>query len=243
MRRSRVQSSPKTLASAFTLVELLVVIGIIALLIGLIMPSLTKAREAARRTACLSNLRQVGYAFRFYAMNNSDEVPLGYRAGRKQFNSMVYSATSHKLVLFGWLYRMGLMKPTGIFFCPSNNDPQSMENTPSNPWPPGAEDDPAAPQVYSGYGCRPEIEIADVPSPGLTLPRLTKFKNKAIFADLTAAPARIESRHRTGINVLYGDGSAHWVERSLFNADLAPCLTIDPAYNANQDRIWKALDR
>jgi prepilin-type N-terminal cleavage/methylation domain-containing protein len=227
----------------FTLVELLIVVGIIAVLIGLLMPSLTKAREAARRTQCLSNLRQVSYAFRFYALSNRDQVPLGYRAGRKQFNSMVYSATSHKLVLFGWLYRVGLMKPPEMFFCPSNNDPQSMLDTPSNPWPPGAEDDPAAPQVYSGYGCRPEIEIPDVPSPNLNLPRLTKFKSKAIFADLTATPSRVETRHRVGINVLYGDGSAHWVVRSRFDADLAQCLAIDPKYNANQDAIWASLDR
>lgn len=59
----------------FTLVELLVVIGIIALLIGILMPVLGKARDSANRTACLSNMRQLGMAFVMYTGENKGAFP------------------------------------------------------------------------------------------------------------------------------------------------------------------------
>jgi prepilin-type N-terminal cleavage/methylation domain-containing protein len=61
---------------AFTLVELLVVIGIIAVLMGLLLPSLQRAREAANVTNCLSNLRQIGYGVEMYANLNKGQMPL-----------------------------------------------------------------------------------------------------------------------------------------------------------------------
>lgn len=66
--------------SAFTLVELLVVIGIIAVLIAILLPALNKARLAAKQAACLSNIRQTGITMGLYLQDNRQYLPKGYYA-------------------------------------------------------------------------------------------------------------------------------------------------------------------
>ena len=86
----------------FTLVELMVVVGILAVLIALLLPTLNKAREAANRTACGSNLRSIGQGFMLYANDNRGNLPRTY-----WYHNLFYS---HSPDTFGGL--RGFSNPT-----------------------------------------------------------------------------------------------------------------------------------
>jgi prepilin-type N-terminal cleavage/methylation domain-containing protein len=67
-----------TMKRAFTLIEMLVVIAIIAILAGLLMPALSRAREEARKAACINNQKQVGLYIAMYQNDNDEDMPSWY---------------------------------------------------------------------------------------------------------------------------------------------------------------------
>ena len=94
-------------ASGFTLIELLVVIAIIALLMSILMPALSRARNQGRRVACANNIKQIGTSLHLYGADYDGKLPLN--AGGNWLWDIAYSTTDYIL-------RTGGDRKT--FYCP-----------------------------------------------------------------------------------------------------------------------------
>jgi len=94
----------------FTLIELLVVVSIIAILMGMLMPVLGKARERARQATCANNLKQIGMALNMYSDDNRGTIPQSWSKSVDEF-----------LVEGSYI-------DAQIFLCPSAGNPGQISN-------------------------------------------------------------------------------------------------------------------
>jgi prepilin-type N-terminal cleavage/methylation domain-containing protein len=162
---------------AFTLVELLVVIGIIAILIGLLLPTLRRARESAKRAQCLSNLHQVAVYLQLYQNQFRGQLPVYVIGHSARLGHFLYAGNVGSVPLNDFS-GLGLLVPANIvpddpssaqgraFYCPAaadfipQNDFNSADDSSAgqdNPWigQPGSTTRNTytlRPEYYSGDG-------------------------------------------------------------------------------------------
>lgn len=142
MQNKSCKQPPYVVRKAFTLIELLVVIAIIAILAAILFPVFARARENARRTSCLSNLKQIGLGAMMYVQDYDEKYPmLWYRpeSGSPNNPSVVQTTAgtpgaefkvgdSGYGVLDNYITWMDLIYPytksVQVFRCPSSTDAQ-----------------------------------------------------------------------------------------------------------------------
>jgi competence protein ComGC len=107
----------------FSLIELLTVIAILAVLIALLVPTLHRSRESARRAACASNQHQIGVAAFLYAKESNFYMPPAAPLLHKGWGQWLSYLSRRRPVGLGYLWKGGYVGTGEVFYCPSWTHP------------------------------------------------------------------------------------------------------------------------
>ncbi|MHB8994369.1 MAG: DUF1559 family PulG-like putative transporter [Armatimonadota bacterium] len=208
----------------FTLIELLVVIAIIAILAAILFPVFAKAREKARQSSCLSNVKQLGLALMQYVQDYDESFPMAYCYFGEPAAMQIWK-----------VHVMPYIKNTQVFNCPSFSLSTAMSYSDYGTNPSVVVLDGTAPvtTVNLSQMTAPSSTMLMADSGGYYLNRNSyRFAYIPGTADgraaLTVDPAWtdtrtmadfMDGRHNNGINVGFCDGHAKWLQGSKIRSD------------------------
>ena len=231
--------------TAFTLVELLVVIAIILLLVTLLLPSLTLAREAARRAVCVANLHHLALAEALYAQDNENwTTRLRYGAYPDEDDRYGYTPWYDDPSAFGngqWgKLGLGMLVPDyapdgHLFWCPSQTSHSSHSgyDNPVLGWHnfgkqlgQGSPEIGGRPDVICSYWARSSQKLLERP--------------KAICGDLWYWTHSWRCHMQEGVSNAYTDGAALWFARA--DPDHTWWMNQANGWEPQIVEIWEVLD-
>lgn len=189
--------------TGFTLIELLVVIAIIAILAAILFPVFARAREKARQSSCLSNLKQIGTAEMMYIQD---------------YDEMMHSwseATATGELLYGVWLLQPYVNNTQLFDCPSVR----RTHLPDNPAPADNSQRGRAEYGYC-YGQLGHYEIASLEKPAETVMWVDASACYVFIPSSCTSAAggqdwrrnEYQARHNEGMNTTWADGHAKWMK-------------------------------
>jgi len=228
-RRLMMKILRKREKSGFTLIELLVVIAIIAILAAILFPVFSRAREQARKTACLSNLKQIGTALQMYCQDWDETYPFVGCFGCGSGEDMNNPFCSVQAKIYPYV------KNVDVYDCPSASVyklsvvANGCARYSSDQWafPPdwvGRELDIGCNMFMGvhGNGGFTIQRMAQLPTPTETVvfsdaPIFNVCPKKVVYASACRAPCQPElrlrqnTRHMEGNNLVFADGHAKWM--------------------------------
>ena len=180
-------SSASRARRGFTLVELLVVIGIIAVLVGILLPSLSKARQAAARTKCLSNIRQLATGMVMYTQENKGSFPFLAGGGSRPEDWIYWNTRvdpsdnqpeSTHVAEHGIGPYLSMQTNPKVMLCPSDNVNDHTRGRGATPYPYSYAMNNLYTSSYAWYQANPPI-------PGLWGNLSPVWLNKLVVAKIT----------------------------------------------------------
>lgn len=241
----------------FTLIELLVVIAIIAILAVILFPVFAQAREKARQTQCLSNLKQLGAAIAMYLSDYDETTPVNRAClapplrtnGAGGFNCECggpYAAWIDLLQPYVKNYQVNVCpsaartgdgyEPTSGALQPPNGDPENLRWSYNINYifvrgncKLGCPDNPNDPNYPWSPHCAFGRSLASISAPATLI---AVVEGRALSPDVRNAIDNLRCRHNSGSNYVFGDAHVKWHK---FASTLRPTLLwIDPGMASDQ---------